>query len=60
MAVLAVLPVLYFPLMAQQSPTEEEDENSPRRGLLDDSTKMVYGPNTSLYFYEKICQEQPI
>lgn len=52
-AVWAVLLVLNFPLQAQQSPTEDEDENSPRRGLLDDSTKMVYGPNTSLYFYEK-------
>ncbi|WP_375583097.1 putative porin [Cyclobacterium xiamenense] len=37
---------------AQQNRTPEES-NTPNRGLLDDSTKMVYGPNTSQYFYEK-------
>ena len=31
----------------------EEEEVEGRRSLLDDSTKMVYGPNTSLYFFEK-------
>lgn len=31
----------------------EEEEVVGRRSLLDDSTKMVYGPKTSLYFYEK-------
>ncbi|GAB3646554.1 putative porin [Echinicola sediminis] len=32
----------------------EEEETAPKRGgLIDDSTKMVYGPKTSLYFYEK-------
>jgi hypothetical protein len=36
----------------QQVPSGEE-EQSPRRGLLDDSTKMVYGPRTTLYFQEK-------
>lgn len=34
-------------------PPGEEDTGNPRRGLLDDSTKMVYGPRTSLYFLEK-------
>jgi hypothetical protein len=37
---------------SQQPPAEGEAGN-PRRGLLDDSTKMVYGPRTSLYFLEK-------
>jgi len=32
---------------------ENEEEITGRRSLLDDSTRMVYGPNTSLYFYEK-------
>jgi len=31
----------------------EEQELEGRRTLLDDSTKMVYGPNTSLHFFEK-------
>lgn len=31
---------------------ENEEELTGRRSLLDDSTRMVYGPNTSLYFYE--------
>jgi hypothetical protein len=31
----------------------EEEELEGRRSLLDDSTKMVYGPNTSLHFFEK-------
>src|SRR5690606_8843990 len=39
---------------SQQNPVPgEEETDSPRRGLLDDSTKMVYGPRTSLYFQEK-------
>ncbi|PZX49334.1 putative porin [Algoriphagus chordae] len=33
-------------------PTEEEGTVG-RKSLLDDSTRMVYGPKTSLYFYEK-------
>lgn len=33
-------------------PNEEEDVEG-RRSLLDDSTRMVYGPKTSLYFFEK-------
>ena len=41
---------------AQQSPPADGEEG-PRRGLLDDSTKMVYGPNTSLYFYEKYVRD---
>ncbi|GMQ23403.1 putative porin [Algoriphagus sp. oki45] len=32
---------------------EEEEEQEGRRTLLDDSTRMVYGPKTSLYFFEK-------
>jgi hypothetical protein len=31
----------------------EEQETEGRRTLLDDSTKQVYGPKTTLYFYEK-------
>ncbi|UZD24066.1 putative porin [Algoriphagus halophytocola] len=31
----------------------EEEGGLSRRSLLDDSTKMVYGPKTSLYFFEK-------
>ncbi|REG88331.1 putative porin [Algoriphagus antarcticus] len=31
----------------------EEEEGEGRKSLLDDSTRMVYGPKTSLYFYEK-------
>lgn len=38
---------------SQQPPSEEEEDVSPQRGLLDDSTKMVYGPRTSLYYQEK-------
>lgn len=36
-----------------QAPPSEEEGLSPRRGLLDDSTKMVYGPRTTLYYQEK-------
>ena len=32
---------------------DEEQEQEGRRTLLDDSTRMVYGPKTSLYFFEK-------
>ncbi|GMQ27783.1 putative porin [Algoriphagus confluentis] len=32
---------------------EEEEEQEGRRTLLDDSTRMVYGPKTTLYFFEK-------
>lgn len=32
---------------------QEEQETEGRRTLLDDSTKQVYGPKTTLYFYEK-------
>lgn len=31
----------------------EEEESVGRKSLLDDSTRMVYGPTTSLYFFEK-------
>jgi len=32
---------------------DEEEESVGRKSLLDDSTRMVYGPKTSLYFFEK-------
>ncbi len=32
---------------------QEDQETEGRRTLLDDSTKQVYGPKTTLYFYEK-------
>ena len=35
------------------NPEEEEEEGTIRKSLLDDSTRMVYGPKTSLYFFEK-------
>jgi hypothetical protein len=34
----------------------EVDPDQPRRGLLDDSTKQVYGPRTTLYFYEHLIR----
>lgn len=39
-------------------PPEEVDVElqQPRRGLLDDSTKQVYGPRTTLYFYEHLLR----
>ncbi|WP_317195969.1 putative porin [Litoribacter ruber] len=36
-----------------QDPDEDQEEAGPRRGILDDSTKQVYGPRTTLYFKEK-------
>lgn len=36
-----------------ESPTEEGEGQQRRGGLIDDSTKMVYGPKTSLFFQEK-------
>ncbi|WP_317167984.1 putative porin [Cyclobacterium jeungdonense] len=41
---------------AQQDQQDQQEGEGSRRGLLDDSTKMVYGPNTSLYFYEKFVR----
>lgn len=32
---------------------EEQEETDGRRPLLDDSTRQVYGPKTTLYFFEK-------
>ncbi|HSF52493.1 MAG TPA: putative porin, partial [Algoriphagus sp.] len=32
---------------------EEEEETDGRRPLLDDSTRQVYGPKTSLFYFEK-------
>lgn len=40
----------------RQGAPQEGNEDAPRRGLLDDSTKMVYGPKTSLYYYEKLIR----
>lgn len=37
----------------QDTADADEEGATPRRGLLDDSTKMVYGPKTTLYFQEK-------
>jgi hypothetical protein len=39
----------------RQVDPEQEEEQQPglKRGILDDSTKMVYGPRTTLYFQEK-------
>jgi hypothetical protein len=38
---------------AREPVPQEEQEVEGRRTLLDDSTKMVFGPHTSLFFYEK-------
>lgn len=48
-------PVNSNPNQRQLSELEgiEQQEVEGRRTLLDDSTQMVFGPNTSLYFYEK-------
>ena len=61
-ALLAITVAFIAPSLAQQQqrqggnasrPTEEERGNTAmKKGLLDDSTKMVYGPKTSLYYYE--------
>jgi hypothetical protein len=40
----------------QRSPQGNQDGDGQRRGLLDDSTKMVYGPKTSLFYYEKFLR----
>ncbi|GGZ26930.1 hypothetical protein GCM10007049_19590 [Echinicola pacifica] len=32
---------------------KQNEQNNERSGLIDDSTKMVYGPKTTLYFQEK-------
>jgi hypothetical protein len=37
----------------QEVEQEEEEEPDGRRPLLDDSTRQVYGPKTTLYFFEK-------
>ncbi|MBW3466476.1 hypothetical protein EGN73_01445 [Arthrospiribacter ruber] len=40
--------------MGQQDPEEQmQQESGERKKLIDDSTKMVFGPKTSLYFFEK-------
>lgn len=53
-----MLSLLLFQNMAwaqqgNQSVPSEPGSQEPQRGLLDDSTKMVYGPRTSLYYQEK-------
>ncbi|MEX2514159.1 MAG: putative porin [Cyclobacteriaceae bacterium] len=45
---------------SQNQNTEEEVDVSASRGLLDDSTKMVYGPRTSLYYYEKFFRNNRV
>lgn len=37
----------------QEVEREEEEDTDGRRPLLDDSTRQVYGPKTTLYFFEK-------
>ena len=55
-AISLLLVIFQSRVLAQQTGQppgqEEEQDPSPQRGLLDDSTKMVYGPRTSLYFFE--------
>ncbi len=43
------------PTRAERQEVEqaEEEETDGRRPLLDDSTRQVYGPKTTLYFFEK-------
>jgi hypothetical protein len=64
-ALLGVTLLLSASVFAQQqrpkAPLTEEEkneksENAMKSGLLDDSTKMVYGPKTSLYYYEKFVK----
>jgi hypothetical protein len=48
-----------FPQQQQQQGRErqqinpDQDEQGGRKKLIDDSTKMVFGPKTTLYFYQK-------
>lgn len=55
--VLAWVMVAFSTQAQQQGPETGEEAESPRRGLLDDSTQMVYGPKTTLYYYEKFFRE---
>lgn len=41
------------PIRQEVEQEEEEEETDGRRPLLDDSTRQVYGPKTTLYFFEK-------
>lgn len=41
------------PRQGRQLADPEEEDGEGRRTLLDDSTKQVYGPKTTLYFFEK-------
>lgn len=41
------------PRQGRQLADPEEEDAEGRRTLLDDSTKQVYGPKTTLYFFEK-------
>jgi hypothetical protein len=38
----------------------QEEDTEGRRTLLDDSTKQVYGPKTTLYFYEKAIKRNSL
>ncbi|MFN3998440.1 putative porin [Algoriphagus sp.] len=41
------------PRQGRELVEQEDQEDEGRRPLLDDSTRQVYGPKTTLYFYEK-------
>uniref|UniRef100_UPI0040484F98 putative porin n=1 Tax=Algoriphagus sp. TaxID=1872435 RepID=UPI0040484F98 len=41
-------------------PLEDEEEQEGRRTLLDDSTKQVYGPKTTLFFYEQAIKRNSL
>ena len=48
------------PQQNQERNLEESGESQGRKKLIDDSTKMVFGPNTSLYFLEKDVKKNRI
>ena len=46
-------PTGFPPQQNQEREQEQKEESQGRKKLIDDSTKMVFGPKTSLYFLEK-------
>lgn len=44
----------------RQLANPQEQDQEGRRTLLDDSTKQVYGPKTTLYFYEKAIKRNSL
>jgi hypothetical protein len=46
-------PTGFPPQQNQEENQEQKEESQGRKKLIDDSTKMVFGPKTSLYFLEK-------